>query len=234
MDVHGTAKALRSNNNLPMAAISVWRVRECCVASGSLAPLEEVLFLKWISPCWGTWSCWDKTPEVLPEPAEMKLRVEYGNMCISINPLTSWGLDHMVNILADNVLYVLLVLYHYIALNSVLWIYLRHFLYTTHARHPITRPQGGMGCRSWVKIGYQSYHCNCCSLCIIVLYTTVIYRDVYRSCMWLIYSYIAGHVFLRRHCLIGIKILNINLTWSPDRLRFIMGIHVPVRRHFFS
>ena len=39
---------------------------------------------------------------------------------------------------------------------------------------------------------------------------------------------------LRKHRLIGINIPVINPKWSSDRLRFIMGIHIPVRRCLFS
>ena len=40
-----------------------------------------------------------------------------------------------------------------------------------------------------------------------------------------------GFYSLRRHLLISIGIPIINLRWSSDHLRFIMGIPLPVRRH---
>ena len=43
-----------------------------------------------------------------------------------------------------------------------------------------------------------------------------------------------GLYSLRRHRLIGIGIHIINLRRSSDRLRFIIGIHIPVRRHHYS
>ena len=43
-----------------------------------------------------------------------------------------------------------------------------------------------------------------------------------------------GLYSLRRRCLISIGIPIINLRWSSDRLRFIMGIPIPVRRCLLS
>ena len=42
---------------------------------------------------------------------------------------------------------------------------------------------------------------------------------------------VQGLYSLRRHCLIGISIPIMNLRQSSDRLRFIMGILIPVRQH---
>ena len=46
--------------------------------------------------------------------------------------------------------------------------------------------------------------------------------------------WVHGLYSLRRHCLIGIRISIINLRRSSDRLRFIMGIPLPIRWWFFS
>ena len=47
-------------------------------------------------------------------------------------------------------------------------------------------------------------------------------------------SLLLGLYSLRRCCLISIGIPIINLRWSSDRLRFIMGIPIPVRRRLLS
>ena len=44
----------------------------------------------------------------------------------------------------------------------------------------------------------------------------------------------AGPLFTKRHRIIGIGIPIINLRRSSDRLRFIMGIPIPVRRRLLS
>ena len=43
-----------------------------------------------------------------------------------------------------------------------------------------------------------------------------------------------GLYSLRRHCLIIIGIPIINLRWSSDHVRLIMGIHIPIRQHLSS
>ena len=43
-----------------------------------------------------------------------------------------------------------------------------------------------------------------------------------------------GLYSLRRRCLISLGIPIINLRWSSDCLRFIMGIPIPIRRHLLS
>ena len=47
-------------------------------------------------------------------------------------------------------------------------------------------------------------------------------------------GYRLGLYSLRRHRLISIGIPIINLRWSSDRRRFIMGIPIPVRRRLLS
>ena len=52
------------------------------------------------------------------------------------------------------------------------------FLCITDERHPIARLKGwSMGCHSWVQISLKFYHCNCCAVCTIVSYMTVIYGE---------------------------------------------------------
>ena len=50
-------------------------------------------------------------------------------------------------------------------------------------------------------------------------------------CIIKMYLHISQSLYsLRRHRLIGIRILNVNLRRSSDRHRFIMEIPIPVRR----
>ena len=56
------------------------------------------------------------------------------------------------------------------------------FLRRCHEWHPIAHPwERGMGCRSWMQNLPEIYHCNCCSVCTIMLFMTVIYQEFFRD-----------------------------------------------------
>ena len=110
----------------------------------------------------------------------------------------------------------------------------------------------------WNVLGHETMVCTVCLFIfllqpITVCGTGVSVRTVWMLCILLLIKMlltIQGNLYLwhmslhfiafqglyslRRLCLISIGIPIINLRWSSDHLRFIMGIPIPVRRRVLS